>query len=84
MTESSRTSEAMKSGPHNSKVVLEVWEVGGCVQISISEVDENGNGGGYRIAGPSFAGNSRLLTSKTLNERDAKEIRSYIDKVGAE
>lgn len=62
-------------------IVLEVWEVGGCIQLSIGQQDEKGWGHGYRITGPSFAGNSTLLTSKVLNERDAKEIRSYLDKI---
>lgn len=62
-------------------VALEVWEVDGVIQISISEEDEKGNGGGYRIYGPSFAGNSNLLSRKVLDGRDAAEIRAYIDKV---
>jgi hypothetical protein len=60
------------------KITLEVYEVGGAIQVSIGQEDERGVGHGYRIMGPSFAGNSRLLNRKVLKERDAREIQAYI------
>lgn len=67
-------------------VHLEVWQAGtGGIQVSISDLDETGAGGGYRIAGPKFCachGSVKML-DVVLTKRDADEIRRYIDKVVA-
>lgn len=59
-----------------SDVVLKVskdrWTGG--LQLSIGD-----GHGGYRIAGPKFNGSSETILSRTLTERDAEEIRSYLD-----
>lgn len=65
------------------KLVMEVSRDGwtGGLQLSISQKDENGAGHGYRIAGPKFNGSGELLLSRKLDERDAAEIRRYLDAV---
>lgn len=52
------------------------------IQVQISQTDENGNGTGYRLAGPKHynAGVTELLTHE-LDARDAAEIRGYLDAV---
>lgn len=63
------------------KLVMEVskdgWTKG--LQLSISYLDENSRGHGYRIAGPKFNGSSVTLLKTELTERDAAEIRGYLD-----
>ncbi len=49
--------------------------VTGSIQLSIGNAH-----GGYRIAGPKFNGTGRLLLEHMVTERDAQEIRSYLDK----
>jgi hypothetical protein len=65
------------------KITLEVCKDGltGKPQLSINKVDENGVGGGYRLAGPKFNGSSKLLLQTELDQRDADEIRAYLDAV---
>ena len=60
-------------------VTRDGWTDG--IQLSISKRDETGLGDGYRLAGPKFNGSSEPLLSKTLDERDAAEIRRYLDAV---
>lgn len=55
--------------------------VTGALQVAISVVDEMGYGDGYRIAGPKYTGNGETLLTKRLDERDAAEIRAYLDRV---
>jgi hypothetical protein len=55
--------------------------VTGAVQLSIELLDEKGSGHGYRICGPKFMADSTLLRTYTLTERDADEIRKYLDLV---
>ncbi len=54
----------------------------GRIQVALDQTDENGNGTGYRLAGPKHynLGVTELL-SHQLDERDAKEIRAYLDAV---
>jgi hypothetical protein len=63
------------------KLTIEVsrdgWTKG--FQLSISKLDETGVGDGYRLAGPKFNGSGKVLLSRTLDERDAEEIRRYLD-----
>lgn len=60
-----------------NEVAIEVYRArGGALQVHI--VDQ---GDGYRIAGPKFDGTSELLLRHVLSERDAKEIRSHIDRL---
>ena len=65
------------------KLIMEVTRDGwtGRLQMSISQLDENGAGDGYRIAGPKFNGSSESLLRRELDERDAAEIRAYLDAV---
>lgn len=56
--------------------LLSIYKDGltGGIQLSIG--DKNG---GYRIAGPKFNGSGKPLLEHRLTERDAKEIRYYLD-----
>lgn len=60
----------------SEKITLEVckdgWTKG--LQLSIS-TDRHG----YRLAGPKFNGSSTTLLKAELDERDAREIREYLD-----
>lgn len=66
-----------------AKVTIEVSRDGwtGRLQLSINETDESGAGTGYRLAGPKFNGSGETLLTATLDERDAAEIRSHLDRV---
>jgi len=50
-------------------------------QVSINLIGKDGGGHGYRIAGPKFNGSSTSVVKHTLTERDAREIRAYLDRV---
>ena len=50
------------------------------LQLSISEEDQDGVGDGYRLWGPKFNGSSELLHRHVIDERDAREIRAYLDR----
>jgi hypothetical protein len=49
------------------------------LQMNIVQLDENGSGHGYRLAGPKYNGSSKNLLRCELDERDAREIRQYLD-----
>lgn len=49
-------------------------------QLSINLTDENGTGGGDRLAGPKYMGASRNLLSHVVTEKDARTIRRYLDR----
>lgn len=49
------------------------------LQLNIATLDENGRGGGYRLAGPKYNGSSKNLLRVELDERDATEIRAALD-----
>jgi hypothetical protein len=51
----------------------------GGLQLSIDQECDNGTGHGYRIAGPKFNGSGENLLKHRLTERDADEIRVYLD-----
>lgn len=53
--------------------------VTGGLQVSIQKVDGNGAGHGYRIAGPKYSGTGENLLTHALTERDAREVRWYLD-----
>lgn len=65
------------------RIVIDVdrdgWTKG--LQLNIAQLDENGTGDGYRLAGPKYNGSSRNLIRCELDERDAREIRQYLDAV---
>lgn len=46
-------------------------------QISINLVGRHG----YRLLGPKYLGDSQELAVRTLDERDAREIRQYLDHI---
>lgn len=48
-------------------------------QISIDSRDEKGTGRGTRLAGPKYCGMSRTLKRALIGEREAADIRSYLD-----
>jgi hypothetical protein len=66
------------------KLLIEVTRTRaeGVLQVSLSQVDENGCGLGYRLAGPKHynMGVTELL-SEELTERDAANIRRMLDAV---
>lgn len=65
-----------------TKLTIDVSKDGytGKLQVSINEVDESGSGHGYRLLGPKFLGASETLAAADLDQRDADEIRKYLDK----
>lgn len=60
-------------------VILEVHKGKQGVQLSIGFENEDGVGHGYRIAGPKFLGHEELIARHTINDRDAEEIRRYLN-----
>jgi hypothetical protein len=55
----------------------------GAIQVTIEELDDDGAGTGYRLAGPKLAGTSKVLASYELTTQDADQIRAYLDRIGA-
>ena len=53
----------------------------GSLQLGISIVDEEGAGGGYRIAGPKYSGSGSNVLRHVLDQRDADEIRRHLDRI---
>lgn len=49
------------------------------LQMSIDYADENGDGHGYRLAGPKFSGSSSRIFVHRLSSSDADRIRQYLD-----
>lgn len=70
--------------PDYTKIVIESDSRG---RINIACEDDNGAGHGYRIAGPKYNyGGGQRLARVELDERDVREIRSYLaiwDKIHA-
>ena len=75
---------AMSAPINKERVTLELskdgWTSG--LQVSIQAYDGSGSGDGYRLIGPKFNGSSKLLKSVELTDRDAQEIRSYLQRGG--
>lgn len=67
----------------SKRLTLEVCRDGytGGIQVGLNELDEKGSGWGYRLLGPKFIGDSKLLASADLDQRDADEIRRHLDNV---
>jgi len=67
----------------SDRIVIDVcrdgWTKG--LQLGIVQVDENGSGSGYRLHGPKYNGSSTPLLKHELDERDAAEIRKFLDEV---
>ena len=63
------------------RLTIEIHRDGlsGKLQLGIHQTDENGAGHGYRLAGPEFSGSGETMLTRTLDERDAEEIRRYLD-----
>jgi hypothetical protein len=53
----------------------------GGIQVNIGQTGENGHGHGYRLAGPKYLGASKSLLAHEVTQRDADEIRGYLDAV---
>lgn len=49
------------------------------LQLSVDIQDEGGGGHGYRLAGPKYNGSSERVFWHRISERDASEIRRYLD-----
>lgn len=49
------------------------------IQVSIDLEAPDGSGRGYRLSGPKYNGSSSRVARVALSERDANEIRSYLD-----
>lgn len=64
-----------------SKVILNVDQCRGDIQVSINWIDDDGYGHGYRIMGQKYDGTSKTLKKVELTKRDAEEIRSYLDRI---
>ena len=59
-----------------TKVVIEADSKG---RVNISAVNDENVGHGYRLAGPKYGyGGGKPLAEVELDERDVKEIRSYL------
>lgn len=58
-------------------VFLTVSRDGWTKGFQLSVDDDNG---GYRIAGPKFNGSSEVVMRHALSERDARELRLYLDR----
>lgn len=69
--------------PDRARITLEVSRDGWTdrLQLSISQLDDEGRGHGYRLAGPKFNGSGEALLKRELDQRDADEIRAYLDAV---
>jgi len=52
---------------------------GGALQLQLTQLDQDGNGTGYRLYGPKYQGASRTVFERDLDERDAAEIRRMLD-----
>lgn len=52
----------------------------GWPQVAIHELDENGVGGGYRLAGPKYNGSSKRLVTHKITALDAAELRRVLNK----
>ena len=61
----------------NREAVIEVFRDGwtGGLQLLIGDED-----GGYRLAGPKFNGSGECVLKARLTERDASQIRHYLDR----
>lgn len=70
-----------QSAENGTHLTLDVDRCGRAFQVSISEVNDEGSGHGYRIVGPKYGGDSVGVLSHRLTERDANEIRNYLDRV---
>lgn len=66
-----------------NEVILSVDQDGwtGAFQLSVDLRRPDSSGHGYRISGPKFNGSSKSIFKHTLTERDAKELRRYLDLV---
>lgn len=66
-----------------TKIVLTVDRDGytGGIQVSIGAEDDRGHGDGYRLFGPKYLGQSTKIADVVLTQRDADEIRGYLDQL---
>ncbi|MFC8583486.1 hypothetical protein ACFUGD_02750 [Streptomyces sp. NPDC057217] len=53
---------------------------GGALQLQIAQLDEDGLGSGYRLAGPKYLGDSDTVLTAAITEADADQIRRYLDR----
>lgn len=65
-------------GPTGGSAFLSVSKDGWTGGIQLSICDESGSG--FRIHGPKFNGSGKNLVDHKLTQRDADEIRRYLDR----
>lgn len=54
---------------------INVWNNRYGLQLAVED-----DTGGYRIAGPKFDGTGKKVLGHEVTDRDAKEIRAYLDR----
>lgn len=54
---------------------------GKSLQASLSVRDDEGKGHGYRLLGPKYLGDSKLVVEAVLDAYDAEKIRALLDEV---
>lgn len=64
-------------------IYLEVDQTRGQYQMSISSVDEDGSGSGYRLYGPKYIGDSTPVFKVKLTQIERDKIRRYLDEADA-
>lgn len=75
MTETNRHRHPRHTAPH-TQVVMEADTRG---RITLSALDAEGLGHGYRLAGPKcIDGGGRVVARRVLDRRDVEEIRRYL------
>jgi hypothetical protein len=63
------------------KLTLSIDKHGPQHQASLNVKYEDDTGHGYRLLGPKYIGDSRLVTEAELSQRDANEVRAILDEV---
>jgi hypothetical protein len=63
------------------KLTLSIDKHGPQHQASLNVKYDDDTGHGYRLLGPKYIGDSRLVKEAELSERDAQEIRKLLDEV---
>ncbi len=65
------------------RVTLSLDRTGKSYQLSINAIDTDYYGHGYRLMGPKYTGSSSQIKEVTLDQRDVREIVSYLRRVPA-
>lgn len=67
--------------PGTDRITLDLDKDGwtGGLQLSIQRTRPDGGGDGYRLHGPKYNGSGKNLISHEIDQRDAEEIRGYLN-----